>query len=199
MTRMGRAGSDQFAAECRFPLAAVARWLLCRVTFLAVSSIFLLVPNELARAEKPVVDVKRSVSLPPFEVLSNQSGRSPSRYDYSKVRYTVVLGISTWSQRARELAIFFRDREEELKKRNVALVGAFTHDSEADILKFREELKIGYYISRVSLDFVTKMLNPKIPTIWISDHTGQIVYRLVRPSQQGVEHSYELLRSWTDF
>lgn len=199
MKEMGGAGAHRFEGVCRIPQKIVLRQLIQFVTCISISASVLFIMAGLARAEKPVVNVKRGVSLPPFEVFLNQPGSAAVRYDYSQARYTVVLGVATWSQRARELATFFRDKQSILKQRNVAIVGAFTHDSEEDILKFREELKIDYFLSRVSLDFVSQMLNPKIPTIWIADHAGQIVYRVVRPMPQGVEHSYQLLRSWTDF
>ncbi len=154
--------------------------------------------NSFAETKESIV-VNRHVELPPFSIWKNGDSQHQEVHKYDQSRFTVVLAIASWSARSLELANYFHSRLEELRRRRVNVVAAFTHDSVADIKKIIKANRYDFLVSKTSLRFVTEMLNPKIPTIWVADHTGQIVHQLVRPTTEGMEQTYKYLRSWTDF
>jgi hypothetical protein len=152
----------------------------------------------------------RRVSLPAFQVLSPQDPAlqgdlklqewpQGKTYDYATARFTVAMVLASWSQRAQDLARRLNDWQSFLATRRVNLVGLFTHDSPSDILETLKRNTIAFPVSKVDLTFVSTMLNPKVPTVWILDHTGQIVFRVERPSDEQMKDVRAKLVAWTDF
>jgi hypothetical protein len=120
-------------------------------------------------------------------------------YEYGGSRYTVIIALATWSARAKMVAKKFGAWESELKSRRISVVGIFTHDTPADIIHMAATVPLSFRLAKVDLAFVAHLLNPKVPTIWIADHTGQIIQRKERPTDQELDVTRRNLLVWTDF
>ncbi len=157
------------------------------------------------------ISVNRFVSLPEFKVFSLQ-GKSPEDlaqaekqltaakvYDFQQARFTLVVALSSWSSRAAEVAATIQSWQARLSKRGVKIVGIFTHDSLDDIATMAKKQGVTFPVAKVGLDFVAKLLNPKVPTLWIVDHQGHVVYRKERPSDSDISETEQYLLDWTDF
>jgi predicted peroxiredoxin len=171
-------------------------------------------PAKVEQAPSPSpspISVSRFVSLPEFKVFSLQ-GRSPEDlaqaekqlstakvYDYQQARFTLVVALSSWSSRAAEVAVTVQSWQARLNKRGVKIVGIFTHDSLEDIMTMAKKQGVTFLVAKVGLDFVAKLLNPKVPTLWIVDHQGHVVYRKERPSDSDISETEQYLLDWTDF
>jgi hypothetical protein len=157
------------------------------------------------------ISVNRFVSLPEFRVFSLQ-GKSAKElaqaekqsatakaYDYRQARFTLIAALASWSSRAGDVATKVQSWQERLNKRGVKIVGIFTHDSLDDIVTMANKQGVTFPVAKVGLDFVAKLLNPKVPTLWIVDHSGHVVYRKERPSDSDLSETEQYLLDWTDF
>lgn len=155
--------------------------------------------------------VDRFVSLPEFRVFSLEGKwdedvarlekqlAAAKVYKYEIARFTVVAALASWSSRAGELAVTLNSWQAKFKKRSVNTVGIFTHDSLSDIIALAKKQNLSFPLAKVGLDFVAKLLNPKVPTLWIVDHSGHVVYRKERPTDKEISEAEQFLLDWTDF
>lgn len=152
-----------------------------------------------ADAQEQQTKISRYVQLPPFRVYQGSLLRSQSDYTYEGARFHLILTLASWNAASQEMARYFQGHLATFRDRQIAVVGVFTHDSETDLLRTVQDLGLTFPVSQVSLNFVRDLRNPKVPTLWITDHRGHVLYRLVRPSQAGLEQVRRFLLSWTDF
>ena len=171
-------------------------------------------PAKVEHAPSPTpspISVNRFVSLPEFRVFSLQ-GKSAADlaraekqsaaakvYDYQQARFTLVVALASWSSRAAEVATKVQSWQARLSKRGVKIVGIFNHDSLEDIVAMANKQAVTFPVAKVGLDFVAKLLNPKVPTLWIVDHDGHVVYRKERPTDSDISETEQYLLDWTDF
>lgn len=153
------------------------------------------------RVTLPGLDVTEAALLQTTEVSAAKTGEWPrgKPYNYRAARFSVVLAMASWSARSEDVARRLHGWGSEFAKRKIALVGVFSHDAPSDIRAVMTRNQFTFPAAKASLTFVSQLLNPKVPTIWVADHTGQIVLRLERPTDGQLQDLRQKILEWTDF
>lgn len=159
-----------------------------------------------------VKSAPRRVTLPGFDVteaaLLQDTQASAARpvewprgkpYDYRAARFSLVLAMASWSARSEDVARRLQAWGPEFAMRKIALVGVFTHDAPGGIRTVMTRNRFTFPAAKASLAFISQLLNPKVPTVWVADHNGQIVLRLERPTDGQLQELHDKVLKWTDF
>lgn len=114
-------------------------------------------------------------------------------------RFTVVAVLASWNASSVPLAAWMSDLQDTLSSRNVRVVGAFSNDSDASVVRFLIRERPRFETGLASLAFLKELGNPKVPTVWVLNTFGEIVARKELPNEIERKRLSDQLMRWTEF
>lgn len=142
----------------------------------------------------------RRLRLPPLSLtVPGEAGTPRDPLDLVKSRFTVVAILASWSPRASQVARVLSEKSREFESRGISIVGAFSHDTERALENWMRVEKPRFTLGLASHEFLDKLGNPKVPSLWVVNHRGEIVTRSELPEDADLKVLFSRLRTWTDF
>lgn len=141
---------------------------------------------------------ERRIALPNLFILP--PGQSQSfRFEPKAFRLSMVCILGTWNKQSESVHLFYKKHKTFFKERKIATVAVFSHDTRENLDAWVTNYKPDYPVGLAQTEFVDSLKNPKVPTCWLLSQQGQLLKRLVIPSEHDFESVYHNLKLWTDF
>lgn len=165
-------------------------------------------PAEAKAAVKPAVKAEatpmpRYIHLPAVElqtISANSEGALEKlTYDFSRKRFSLVFVFGSWNRRSQEIAVKINERMGFFDERHIGVVGVFSHDTKISLQKWQKDVGPRFLIGLAANDFIERLRNPKVPTLWLVNNRGEIMHRSELPTNKELDGLFSKVTLWTDF
>jgi hypothetical protein len=119
--------------------------------------------------------------------------------NFSERRFWLVIMLATWNEKSIEITKKLNVVIDELKRRDVGVLGLFTQNTDLDVEKWKKQnnpLFDNYFASRNLID---ELNNPKIPSVWILGKQGEVLYKQELPTIQQIDTAIKKIFTLTSF